>query len=99
MNEPHWLNQEIILAIHTQLLARFGGLEGLRDEGLLESALARPNKLISDGAPSLSIWPLGKSMPTNSPRGSRPPASPPSPADYFLTFQGRPLPHCDQGFR
>lgn len=33
MNEPHWLNQEIILAIHTQLLARFGGLEGLRDEG------------------------------------------------------------------
>jgi death-on-curing protein len=53
MNEPHWLNQEIILAIHTQLLARFGGLEGLRDEGLLESALARPNQLISFGAPSL----------------------------------------------
>jgi len=53
MNEPHWLNQEIILAIHTQLLARFGGLEGLRDEGLLESALARPNQMISFGAPSL----------------------------------------------
>jgi death on curing protein len=53
MNEPHWLNQEIILAIQTQLLARFGGLEGLRDEGLLESALARPKQLLSYGAPSL----------------------------------------------
>lgn len=53
MTEPHWLNQQIILAIHPQLLARFGGLEGLRDEGLLESALVRPNQLMSDGAPSL----------------------------------------------
>lgn len=54
MKEPHWLSQEVILAIQSQLLARFGGLEGLRDEGLLESALARPKQLLSYGAPSLS---------------------------------------------
>ena len=53
MNEPFWLTREIILAIQVQLLARFGGLEGLRDEGLLESALARPMQLLHYGTPSL----------------------------------------------
>lgn len=53
MNEPFWLTREIILAIQVQLLARFGGLEGLRDEGLLESALARPMQLLHCGTPSL----------------------------------------------
>ncbi len=42
MNEPIWLSREIILAIQEELLARFGGLAGLRDEGLLDSALGRP---------------------------------------------------------
>lgn len=42
MNEPIWLTREIILAIQEQLLARFGGLAGLRDEGWLDSALGRP---------------------------------------------------------
>ncbi|MCX6868578.1 MAG: Fic family protein [Verrucomicrobia bacterium] len=46
MKEPCWLRREIILAIHSALLARFGGLEGVRDEGLLESALARPLQLL-----------------------------------------------------
>ena len=53
MNEPFWLTREIILAIQVQLLARFGGLQGLRDESLLESALARPMKLLNYGTPSL----------------------------------------------
>jgi death-on-curing protein len=53
MNEPFWLNWEIILAIQTQLLARFGGLEGLRDNGLLESAFAKPMQLLNCGEPSL----------------------------------------------
>jgi death-on-curing protein len=42
MKEPFWLNREIILAIQGELLARFGGLAGTRDEGLLDSALDRP---------------------------------------------------------
>lgn len=42
MKEPYWLNKEGILAIHGELLARFGGMSGIRDEGMLESALNRP---------------------------------------------------------
>ena len=42
MNEPDWLLPEAVLAMHGMLLAAHGGLKGLRDAGLLESALARP---------------------------------------------------------
>lgn len=52
MNEPFWLNREVALAIQGQLLARFGGLSGLRDDGLLESALNRPLQLFHYGTPS-----------------------------------------------
>jgi death on curing protein len=37
-----WLSREIVLAIHDEQLAAHGGATGLRDAGLLESALARP---------------------------------------------------------
>jgi death-on-curing protein len=40
--EPIWLVAQIVLAIHDDLLAQHGGLFGLRDTGLFESALARP---------------------------------------------------------
>jgi len=36
----HWLTRPAVLAIHEALLAEHGGLDGLRDEGLLDSALA-----------------------------------------------------------
>jgi len=42
VNEPIWLDSQDLYVLHNQLLARFGGLEGIRDEGLLESALHRP---------------------------------------------------------
>ncbi len=42
MKEPIWLNRLHILAIHGQLIARFGGIDGVRDEGLMDSAIARP---------------------------------------------------------
>lgn len=45
MSEPAWITRGECLALHSQLLARFGGLEGIRDEGLLESALGRPRHL------------------------------------------------------
>lgn len=42
MSEPRWLTRELVEALHDEQLAQFGGGEGVRDEGLLESALARP---------------------------------------------------------
>ncbi len=43
----NWLETETILAIHDQLVAEHGGAPGVRDMGLLESALARPMQLAS----------------------------------------------------
>lgn len=40
--EPTWLSKPALLAIHGMLLAEHGGATGIRDEGLLESALAGP---------------------------------------------------------
>ncbi|GLR96006.1 MULTISPECIES: type II toxin-antitoxin system death-on-curing family toxin [Bradyrhizobium] len=42
MSEPFWLTRRIIIAIHDEQLATHGGASGLRDEGMLESALDRP---------------------------------------------------------
>jgi death-on-curing protein len=42
MNEPEWVDVNILLDIHSEQLALFGGPDGIRDIGLLESALARP---------------------------------------------------------
>ena len=52
MKEPVWIEKDDCLGFHNVLLARFGGLEGLRDEGLLESALARPLQLLGYGTPT-----------------------------------------------
>jgi death on curing protein len=42
MSEPVWVELELVLAIHDRQLVEHGGAEGLRDEGLLQSALGRP---------------------------------------------------------
>jgi death on curing protein len=42
--EPTWIEERDVLAIHDQLLAAHGGAPGLRDQGLLQSALARPRQ-------------------------------------------------------
>lgn len=42
MNELVWIDEALVLAIHDRLLVEHGGAEGLRDEGLLQSALGRP---------------------------------------------------------
>jgi death on curing protein len=44
MSEPIWLKRVWVDAIHFQQLQRFGGRFGVRDEGAIESALARPHK-------------------------------------------------------
>ena len=49
MREPLWVLREVVLDLHEQSLAQFGGSAGIRDEGLLDSALARPrNQFIYD---------------------------------------------------
>ena len=53
MNEPLWIEKVECFAFHDALLARFGGLGGIRDEGLLDSALNRPLHLFHYGEPSL----------------------------------------------
>ena len=42
MTEPRWLDITIVLDVHAEQLALFGGADGIRDLGLLESAVARP---------------------------------------------------------
>lgn len=51
MNEPVWLEPILIIAVHEAQLAEHGGAAGVRDEGLLASALARPQQLWSYGEP------------------------------------------------
>ena len=46
-----WILPQTVLAIHDAQLADHGGLPGLRDLGLLESALARPQNLLAHAAP------------------------------------------------
>ncbi|MFT5123374.1 MAG: death-on-curing protein [Kiritimatiellia bacterium] len=54
MNEPQWVLRDVVLALQDRLLAEFGGLGGLWDPGLFDSALARPEQLYAYGTPS---WP------------------------------------------
>jgi death-on-curing protein len=53
MNEPVWVLKSVVLKIHDAQIAEHGGSSGLRDEGLLESALHQPQNLFSYGNPSL----------------------------------------------
>lgn len=45
MTEPRWISQRALQLLHLESLTEFGGAEGMRDEGLLDSAMARPRNL------------------------------------------------------
>ena len=51
MSDWKWINRQVLLLLHDESLAEHGGASGLRDEGLLESALARPLNLALYGEP------------------------------------------------
>lgn len=53
MKTPVWILRETVLALHERLLAEFGGSSGVRDRGLLDSALARPQNLRAYGKPAV----------------------------------------------
>lgn len=46
-----WINRQALVTLHDMSLAEHGGASGIRDQGLLESALARPENLASYGEP------------------------------------------------
>ena len=50
MLEPIWVSEQLALAIHERQLAEHGGLYGVRDRGLLSSALARPRHILAFSA-------------------------------------------------
>ena len=53
MKKPVWVFREVVLMLHEQSLAQFGGSAGVRDEGLLDSALGRPQHRFAYGKPTL----------------------------------------------
>lgn len=48
MKEPKWLTKRMVLAIHDEAVEMFGGTAGIRNDGLLESALSRPQHRFAD---------------------------------------------------
>ena len=57
-----WLAKEAVLAIHDRQVAEHGGSAGVRDEGLLESALARPQQLHAYGDPAPDLAALAAAL-------------------------------------
>ena len=57
-----WISRALAVAIHERQLAEHGGGVGVRDEGLLDSALARPHQLHAYGDPPPDIAALAASL-------------------------------------
>ena len=49
-----WISKPALLLLHAESLAEHGGSPGIRDEGLLDSALARPQNLVAYGQPDVA---------------------------------------------
>ncbi len=58
MNELRWLDLQVILSVHDMQIAEHGGLPGIRDSDLLESALARPRQLQAYDSDA-TLWQMG----------------------------------------
>jgi death on curing protein len=55
MDDPTWISRELAIAIHKRQLAEHGGADGVRDAGLLDSALGRPRHLFAYSDPTPDI--------------------------------------------
>jgi death-on-curing protein len=53
MQEPNWVLDETVLAIHNRQIAEHGGLSGVRDAGALASALGRPKNKFAYAEPDI----------------------------------------------
>lgn len=61
MKEPIWILPEVVIAIHHRQVAEHGGASGIRDAGLLESALHKPKNLYAYENPKLDLAALAAS--------------------------------------
>lgn len=57
-----WIERELVLAIHDRQLAEYGGADGVRDEGQLQSALAKPQQLHAYGDPEPDLAALAAAL-------------------------------------
>lgn len=57
-----WLSRDLVVSVHDRQLAEHGGSSGIRDENLLESALARPRQLHNCGGEGVDLAALAASM-------------------------------------
>lgn len=57
-----WISRRLIIAVHERQLAEHGGGTGIRDDGLLDSALARPQQLFAYGQPPPDLAALAASL-------------------------------------
>ena len=55
MKEPVWIREIEALAFHAQQIDLFGGMVGVRDRGLLDSALSRPKNLFAYGDGTVTL--------------------------------------------
>lgn len=77
MQKLIWIFDEVVIAIHRRQLAEHGGLEGILDEGLLQSALLRPKNILaySESSPDMAFlaaayaYGIVRGCPPNSIRG------------------------------
>ena len=61
MKTPKWLSPALVTAIHDEAIYEFGGLAGVRDQGLLESALDRARNLLAY-EPRSSLFDLASAL-------------------------------------
>ena len=54
MKAPYWLTREECLALHDMILSHYGGIAGVRDENMLESALAKPRQRFHYDNPTMA---------------------------------------------
>ncbi|WP_373487155.1 type II toxin-antitoxin system death-on-curing family toxin [Blastomonas sp.] len=54
MRDWIWVRLDVVLALHEEQISKHGGISGIRDAGLIESALARPQNLAAYGDPDAS---------------------------------------------
>jgi len=54
MTERRWVRADVVYAVHDRQLAEHGGLDGVRDPGAVESALARPQDLAAYADPDIA---------------------------------------------
>ena len=59
--DPVWVKADVVVAIHRRQLSEHGGLAGIRDKGMLESALGKPQNLFAYLSPKPSIASLAAS--------------------------------------